>query len=85
MPAGNLSIDPAELSAAARYGLLQEGCLPTCIVRPGNVDDWARSSTCNETGLSLAVTSSTGAHRKGGITNQDDHILVDLSHWQRST
>ena len=23
------------------------------------------------------------AHRKGGITNQNEHILIDLSHWKK--
>ena len=80
MPAGSLSIDPAELDAAARYGLLQQGHPPSCIVRPGNVDELgALIRYANQTGLSLAVTSSAGGHRRGGITNQGEHILVDLS------
>ena len=36
----------------------------------------------NETNLNLTVTSSTGKHRKGGIINQNKHILVNLSHWK---
>ncbi|MCX6033038.1 MAG: FAD-binding oxidoreductase [Chloroflexi bacterium] len=84
MPTGSLSVDSGELSASARYGLLQQGRPPTCILRPGNGDELgAIIQYANEVGLSLAVTSSAGSHRKGGITNQDAHILVDLSRWKR--
>jgi FAD/FMN-containing dehydrogenase len=37
----------------------------------------------NEAGLNLTVTSSTGAHRNGGITNPGENILIDLSHWRK--
>jgi len=84
MPAGSLSVDAAELAACARYGLLQQGRPPACIVRPGNADELAALVRyANETGLSLTVTSSTGSHRRGGITNQGEHILVDLSGWKK--
>jgi FAD/FMN-containing dehydrogenase len=84
MPAGSLSADPGELAAAARYGLLRQGRPPACIVRPGNADELdAIVRFANEAGLTLAVISSTGSHRRGGITNQGEHILVDLSGWKK--
>ena len=84
MPTGTLSVAPEGLNASARYGLLHQGHPPTCILRPGNTDELgALVQYANEAGLSLAVTSSTGAHRKGGITNQGEHILIDLSHWKK--
>jgi hypothetical protein len=84
MPTGTLSVDSDELNASARYGLLQEGNLPICILRPGSSDELeAIIHYANETDLSLAVTASTGEHRKGSITNQGEHILIDLSHWKK--
>jgi FAD/FMN-containing dehydrogenase len=84
MPTGHLSIDPAELSTAARHGLDQPGQPPICILRPGNTGELgALIQYANENNLCLTVTSSTGAHRKGGITNQGEHILLDLSHWKK--
>jgi hypothetical protein len=84
MPTGTLSFDAHELAFSARYGLSQQGHLPSCILRPGNADELGKIIRfSNENGLNLTVTSSTGAHRKGGITNQEEHLLVDLSHWKK--
>jgi len=84
MPTGHLSIDPAELSTAARHGLDQQGQPPICILCPGNSGELGGLiQYANENNLCLTVTSSTGAHRKGGITNQGEHILMDLSHWKK--
>jgi FAD/FMN-containing dehydrogenase len=84
MPTGILSVDSDEMKRSAMYGLLQQGNLPICILRPGSADELgAIIRYANETGLSLAVSSSTGEHRKGGIINQGKHILIDLSHWKK--
>jgi len=84
MPTGSMSIDSDELNASACYGLFQYGQPPICILRPGNSDELETIiQYANANHLSLTVTSSTGAHRKGGITNQDEHILIDLSHWKK--
>jgi len=73
MPNGTLSIDPAELDSST-----------LCIVRPADSDELgALIRYANENNLCLTVTSSTGAHCKGGITNQNEHILIDLSHWKK--
>jgi FAD/FMN-containing dehydrogenase len=83
MPTGRFSTDADDLSVTAHYGLLQQGYPPLCILRPGNAGELgAIIQYANENSLTLAVTSSSGTHRKGGITNQGEHILVDLSHWK---
>jgi len=84
MPAGSLNLDSAELGASARYGLGQQGQPPLCILRPGNTDELGvLIQYANENNLCLTVTSSTGVHRKGGIVNQGEHILIDLSGWKK--
>jgi len=84
MPTGSMSIELDELNAYARYGLLQQRQPPTCILRPGSSDELgAIIQFANEKDLNLTVTSSTGLHRKGGIANQGEHILIDLSHWKK--
>ena len=84
MSTGSMSVDTNELNASARYGLLQHGQPPICILRPGNSDGLgAVIQYANENNLNLTVTSSTGAHRRGGITNESEHILIDLSHWKK--
>jgi len=84
MPTGSLSIDPVELEETARYGHDQQGQTPICILRPGSADELGEIIRyANEKDLCLTVTSSTGAHRRGGIANQGEHILVDLSHWKK--
>jgi len=84
MPTGSMSVELDELNAYARYGLLQKGQPPICILRPGSSDELgAIIQFANEKDLNLTVTSSTGSHRKGGITNQGEHILIDLSHWKK--
>ncbi|MGE5603269.1 MAG: FAD-binding oxidoreductase, partial [Nitrososphaerales archaeon] len=83
MPAGSLSAGPGE-PAAARHELLRQARPPLCIVRPGNAGELdAIVRYANETGLTLAVTSSTGRHRRGGIANATEHVLVDLSGWKK--
>ncbi len=84
IPTGTLNVDPAELKQTALYGLSQQGNLPLCILRPGNSAELGEVICfANRAGLNLTVSSSTGKHRKGGITNQDEHILIDLSHWKK--
>jgi FAD/FMN-containing dehydrogenase len=84
MPNGTLSNDSDELNLSTRYGIMQQGNPPLCILRAGNTAELgAIIQHANETGLCLTVTSSTGEHRKGGITNQGEHILIDLTHWKK--
>jgi FAD/FMN-containing dehydrogenase len=80
-PTGTLNLNPEDLDASVRYGLQEKGHPPVCILQPGNDDELsAIIQYANEAGLNLTVTSSTGAHRKGGITNPDENILLDLTH-----
>jgi FAD/FMN-containing dehydrogenase len=84
MPTGSMSIASDELNTSARYGFLQQGQPPICILCPGNSDELgAIIRYANENDLTLTVTSSTGVHRRGGITNQGEHILINLSHWKK--
>jgi FAD/FMN-containing dehydrogenase len=84
MPSGTLITDLDKLNLSTRYGISQPGHLPICILHPGNADELAAIiQYANQSNLSLTVTSSTGAHRKGGITNQGEHILIDLSQWKK--
>jgi len=84
MATGSLSIDPDELGVSARYGLGRQGQPPICILRPGNSDELgAIIQYANENNLCLTVTSSAGVHRKGGIANFGEHILIDLSGWKK--
>lgn len=84
VPTGSFSVDPTELTASACYGLLQQRHLPICILRPAKSNELeAIIQYANENNLCLTVTSSTGTHRKGGITNQVEHILIDLSNWNK--
>lgn len=85
MPGGMISAEPTRLAAAASSSpLLPPGRLPSCIVQPANPEE-LQAVICfaNEAGLNLTVTSSTGTHRLGGIVNPDEHVLIDLSHWQK--
>jgi len=83
MPTGSLSLDREERVAAARFTRGQHGELPVCILRPANADELGNVIRhANDAGLCLAVTSSTGRHRRGGITNPGDHVLIDLSAWK---
>jgi len=82
---GSLRTEPAELEACANSNpLMKPGMPPTCIVCPGYVDELqAILSYANQADLNLTVTSSSGAHVKGGIANQAENILIDLSHWRK--
>jgi len=85
VPDGIVSTEPTRLAAAASCNpLLSPGRPPTCIVHPLNPDQLqAVISYANEADLNLTVTSSTGAHRYGGIANPGENVLIDLSHWQK--
>ncbi|MFX1252789.1 MAG: FAD-binding oxidoreductase [Promethearchaeota archaeon] len=84
IPTGTLNVTTEDLSHSAQFGILQHGRPPICILQPGNTQELENLiQFANENDLNLTVTSSTGVHRKGGITNQEQHILVDLSHWKK--
>ena len=85
LPDGRVSVEPAKLSEAASSSpVLPTGRIPTCIVHPANPDELqAVVGFANEAGLNLTVTSSTGFHRHGGVTNPGENVMIDLSHWQK--
>lgn len=85
LPEGSISTEPDSLAAAATSSsLLPTGQPPVCIVHPANPDELqAVIRFANEAGLNLTVTSSTGAHRHGGVANPVENVLIDLSYWQK--
>ena len=84
MPTGTLSINSDERSLSAQFALHQQGHPPICILHPGNTDELGDIiQYANEISLNLTVTSSTGMHRRGGIINHEQHILIDLSHLKK--
>jgi FAD/FMN-containing dehydrogenase len=85
LPEGRINTEPARLAAAASSSpVLTPGRPPACIVQPANPDE-LQAVICfaNEAGLNLTVSSSTGGHRNGGITNPGENVLIDLSHWKK--
>ncbi len=85
LPHGSISTEPLKPGVTTKFSSPLSSCqLPVCIVHPANPEELhAVIGFANQTGLNLTVTSSTGTHRRGGITNQDENVLIDLSHWQR--
>lgn len=84
VPGGTIRRDAGEIAVSRTDNpLIADGAAPTCIVRPGTVDDLAGLvGLSKEEGLSLTVTASTGRHARGGIDSAGEHILVDLSAWK---
>src|SRR5271157_48394 len=82
---GEVSTDPVQLAAAdCSNPLLPQGRRPTCIVQPADPDELqAVIGFANEASISLTVTSSRGAHRRGGTANANENVLIDLSKWQK--
>ncbi len=84
IPTGTLNSNIDDRNLSAKFGINQQGLPPICILHPGNANELERIiKFANKNGLNLTVTSSTGIHRKGGISNQKENILVDLSRWKR--
>jgi FAD/FMN-containing dehydrogenase len=84
IPSGTLSFDSVDLQASIHHSLSPLGRIPTCILRPANSDELAAIiQFANHNSLNLVITSSAPPHRKGGLSNQAEHILVDLSGWKK--
>ncbi|MFX1286515.1 MAG: FAD-binding oxidoreductase [Promethearchaeota archaeon] len=84
VPTGTLSTNSEKLALSAQFGLHQDEYPPICILLPGNSAELGDIiQFANNQDLNLTVTSSKGIHRRGGITNQKRHILVDLSDWKK--
>jgi FAD/FMN-containing dehydrogenase len=84
MPAGEITTEQAELDSIDFSNLTQFAPRsPSCILKPKNPGELkAVVELANQAGLNLAVTSSTGIHRKGGTCSQRENLLIDLSSWQ---
>lgn len=85
LPDGSISTDVEQIVEVTRSATLSRpGHSPTCIVSPANRNELqAVILHANKIGLNLTVTSSSGVHRHGGISNQQENVLIDLSHWQK--
>jgi FAD/FMN-containing dehydrogenase len=83
LPSGMVSTETKQLAASATSSpVLPPGRLPLCILRPARPDELqALICFANQAGLNLTVTSSTGTHRHGGISNPEENNLIDLSGW----
>ena len=82
MITGTLSKESGYLIYSKQYDLPQKD--PICTVQPGNVKELEDIiHFANDHKLNLTVKSSTGIHRKGGFTNENEHILVSLTHWNK--
>lgn len=63
--------------------LIAPGLSPSLVVRPRGVDDLQHTiRVANQEQINLTVTSSKGAHGKGGLVATEDHVLIDLSDWK---
>jgi FAD/FMN-containing dehydrogenase len=84
IPTGKFISDPEQLDSSTRNGILPQGRQPICILQPGNIEELgAIIQYANQSSLSLVVASSTGKHRKGGLINREQHVLIDLSQWKK--
>jgi FAD/FMN-containing dehydrogenase len=84
LSSGELITDTNQLDLDAQYNISQAAQSPACILRPGNAEELAAIiQYANQSHLSLAVTSSTRRHRRGGITSYSEHVLMDLSGWKK--
>lgn len=81
---GDISRDAGEIAESLTENpLIDAGAAPSCIVRPGTVEELTDLvGLSNETGLNLTLTSSTGRHSRGGIAADKENILIDLSAWK---
>jgi FAD/FMN-containing dehydrogenase len=86
LPGSLIITEPAGLATSVSTSpVAQPGQPPACIVKPANPHELhALICHANETGLNLTVTSSTGAHRNGGINNPGENMLIDLSDWKKT-
>jgi FAD/FMN-containing dehydrogenase len=84
VPKGSVSDGAEDIAAfSASNPLLDSHRPPGCIVRPGDAVELQKViRLANETGLNLAVASSSGKHHRGGFGSSSENILIDLSVWK---
>jgi FAD/FMN-containing dehydrogenase len=84
IPNGSLSFDSVDYQSSFQQSLSPPGRTPTYILHPANSHELgAIIQFANQNGLNLVVNSSAPPHRKGGLSNPAEHILVDLSGWKK--
>lgn len=81
----SISADPADLEAFKTANpLLADGESPSHVVRPKNVSELQKLvKLANENRLACVPVSSGGNHFRGGITCDQEHIVIDLSAWKK--
>ncbi|HVP22784.1 MAG TPA: FAD-binding oxidoreductase [Conexivisphaerales archaeon] len=84
MPEGTFTDDPADIGAFRQANpVLEPAVEPSYVLRPSKVDELRRLvQLANEVDLNLTVSSSTGAHEKGGFAAKEGNVLIDLSNWR---
>ena len=85
MPNSVIYIDPTRIAASINTNpLTSNSHPPQCIIYPASTAELQNLiNYANQIGLNLAITSSTGNHRHGGITSSSNHVLINLSKWQK--
>jgi len=85
MQEGAVSSDSADIGAFLQSSPIVDWAVrPSYVLRPSNPGELqGLLRLANEIGLNLTVSSSTGVHRKGGISAREENALIDLSHWKQ--
>ncbi len=85
MHQGTVSSDPADIGAFSQSNpIIDSTVKPSHVLRPSTVDELqGLMRLANQIGLNLTVSSSTGAHGKGGFAAKEENILIDLSNWKQ--
>ena len=80
---GSVSSDPGDIDAFQQSNPILDGASkPAYVLRPSGVAELqGLMRLANEIDLNLTVSSSTGAHRRGGFAAKQENCLIDLSAW----
>jgi FAD/FMN-containing dehydrogenase len=83
---GEISSDPADIATFRQLNpIMDSGVKPSHILRPSSVGELQGIlRLANDIGLNLTVSSSTGAHCKGGLAAREENVLIDLSQWRKT-
>jgi len=82
---GSVSSDPGDIDAFQQSNpILGAALKPSYVLRPSGAHELQGClRLANEIGLNLTVSSSTGAHCRGGFAAQQENSLIDLSSWKQ--
>ena len=84
VPNGSVNKFTLDKDFLAPFSLKEYTNHPSYIIQPANESELGELiKYANEHGLNLVVSSSKNFHRRGGITNNQPHLLVDLSNWKK--